>query len=91
MLHTWLFDSCACLIVAHIENILLHTRRLLETAHSAFSDGSTFEHNEWVDVDGIAVSLSRNNIRRQDPNNYSDTEMRALSTLEPKNMSVENK
>ena len=30
-------------------------------------------------LDSIAVSLSTNSIRRQDPNNYSDTEMRALS------------
>ena len=31
-------------------------------------------------VDSIAVSLSTNSIRRQDPNIYSDTETRALST-----------
>ena len=30
-------------------------------------------------VYSIAVSLSKNSIRRQDPNHYSDTEMRALS------------
>ena len=30
---------------------------------------------------GIAVSLSTNSIRRQDPNIYSDTETRALSTF----------
>ena len=35
--------------------------------------------NLWVGVDSIAVSLSTNSIRRQDPNTYSDTEMRALS------------
>ena len=30
-------------------------------------------------LDSIAVSLSTNSIRRQDPNIYSDTETRALS------------
>ena len=40
--------------------------------------------NTWqalmkLQLDSIAVSLSTNSIRRQDPNNYSDTEMRALS------------
>ena len=33
----------------------------------------------WVGVDSIAVSLSTNSVRRQDPNVYSDTETRALS------------
>ena len=32
-------------------------------------------------LDSIAVSLSTNSIRRQDPNIYSDTETRALSSL----------
>ena len=31
-------------------------------------------------LDSIAVSLSTNNIRRQDPNTYSESEVRALST-----------
>ena len=41
--------------------------------------------NTWqalmkLQLDSIAVSLSTNSIRRQDPNNYSDTETRALSS-----------
>ena len=35
------------------------------------------------ELDSIAVSLSTNSVRRQDPNIYSDTETRALSTLNP--------
>ena len=35
---------------------------------------------ERYKVDSIAVSLSTNSIRRQDPNIYSDTETRALSS-----------
>ena len=42
-----------------------------------------------LEVDSIAVSLSTNSIRRQDPNIYSDTETRALSTWwGPKTSSV---
>ena len=34
----------------------------------------------WRYIDSITVSLSTKSIRRQDPNTYSDTEVRALST-----------
>ena len=39
---------------------------------------SLFHRNKAI-LDSIAVSLSTNSIRRQDPNIYSDTETRALS------------
>ena len=36
---------------------------------------------QHITLDSIAASLSTKSIRRQDPNTYSDTEVRALSSL----------
>jgi len=50
---------------------------------SQFSSFSVLSHCLPCSLDSIAVSLSTNSIRRQDPNIYSDTETRALSTSTP--------